>query len=228
MDADDISTLDRLEVQFKYLVDNKLDLIGGNANLFNTDDGVFHVTKKLKYHNSLKLLLKYGDIGIIHPTFFAKAEVFEKIGGYNEAHCAEDLEILNRVVLNGFRVGNVDTVVLNCRFSEESITKKNAHLMFFTVYYVNSIYREALKNKSYYFDPNYIRFMDENKFNADVFTKKQIIMSKARCAINQKKFLKSILYVVNAIKLSNTTIFSLKINIISLFLNVLERFSSFK
>ena len=93
MDADDISHLNRFEKQLEYLKKNKLDLIGSNVNLFN-EKGVFYTTNKLLSHKYIKRLLAFGTIGIVHPTFFAKSEVFKKLNGYKNALHAEDKEFL--------------------------------------------------------------------------------------------------------------------------------------
>ena len=222
MDADDISIIDRLEHQYKYLIDNKLDLIGGNAILFNDDVGDFHETNKLIKGKSLKYLLRVGGIGIIHPTFFGKAQVFKFINGYNNANCAEDLEILNRIVLEGYSIGNTSKIVLNCRYSDTSITKKNANIMFYTVNYVNKNYIHSLKGNEYVFDDKYLDYMDDKIYNSNVFMKKQIIMGEARKALNNKKYMLFLYFIIKSIFLSRTTLFSLKVNIVHKILKFLE------
>jgi glycosyltransferase involved in cell wall biosynthesis len=103
MDADDISHVNRFELQLNYLEENNLDLIGCNVNLFN-EEGIFYTTNKLLTHKYIKKLLTYGTIGIVHPTFFGREEVFRKLNGYKNAFHAEDMEFLARIFCNDFRV----------------------------------------------------------------------------------------------------------------------------
>lgn len=213
MDADDISYPDRLEKQIKYLIDNNLDLIGSNITLFKNDREIFYKTNKLLTHKYLTKLLSIGTIGIVHPTFFAKKEVFDKLNGYKNAFHAEDMEFLGRLIFHGFKVGNIKEVLFDCRYSENSITKTNAFLMYKTAQYCTKIFKQSLKTGQYTFDDNYKNdfvFNDKEKNN---FNKKIILMAKAREKLNEKKYIDAIYKIIKASFYSTSVFTSIKINL---------------
>ena len=213
MDADDISYPDRLEKQIKYLIDNNLDLIGSNITLFKNDKKIFYKTDKLLTHKYLTKLLSVGTIGIVHPTFFAKKEVFDRLNGYKNAFHAEDMEFLGRVVFHGFKVGNMKEILFDCRYSENSVTKTNAFLMYKTAEYCTKIFKQSLKTRQYIFDDNYKNNLVFNDKEKDNFNKKQILMAEAREKLNNKKYISAIYKIIKASFHSSSVFTSIKINL---------------
>ena len=220
MDADDISHKDRLEKQLGYLSDNNLDLIGSNVNLFN-ENGIFYTTDKLLTHKYITKLLKAGTIGIVHPTFFAKKEVFKRLNGYKNALHAEDMEFLARVICYNFRVGNIPDILLDCRYNNQSVTKNNAYIMYKTSEYITNIFNYCIKSKYYNFDENYLEKINILEKEIMNFNKKQIILSKVRKELNSKKYISFFINILKAFYYSpDSVISSIKINLI---LKILKR-----
>jgi glycosyltransferase involved in cell wall biosynthesis len=129
MDADDISLPERISTQVNYIEKNKLDLIGTDIEYINEHGSILGKKKKLRKHNSIVRYLKYGRMGIVHPTFLMKREVFSKLERYESIPGAEDMDFLARAILGGFKVGNVPLNLFKCRIRSNSITKTNAHLV---------------------------------------------------------------------------------------------------
>jgi len=221
MDADDISDLNRLEKQLKYLKENNLDLIGSNVNLFN-EEGIFYTTDKLLTHKYLKKLLYAGTIGIVHPTFFAKKEVFFKLKGYNNAFHAEDQEFLARVFCNGFKVANMKEVLLDCRYRKNSVTKSNAYLMYKTVKYLRNVFRKCIKTNSYKFNENYINNIKISNKEKENYNKMQILLGEARGELNNKNYIKFLYKIFKATFYSSAVFSSIRINLIFRFLKLME------
>lgn len=213
MDADDIAKPHRLATQIAFLNTQKLDLVGANVELFNDEQGTFHYTDKLQTHAFLKKMLEVGTIGIVHPTFFAKANVYEQLGGYRQSLHTEDKEFLARVFVNGFKVGNVADCLLSYRYSETSITKSNSFYVFKMGKYVTDVFKTYLKTGEYKFDYNYIERVKASDEELTAFNKKQVILGEARSAIHNKNYIKALKHLIHCIYLSKSTLLTLKINV---------------
>jgi len=221
MDADDISHEDRLEKQLKYLMENDLDLIGSNVNLFN-ENGIFYTTNKLLTHKYIVKLLKAGTIGIIHPTFFAKKEVFKILNGYKNAFYVEDKDFLARVICNDFKVGNMSDILLDCRYNNQSITKNHAIYINRMGKYISNIFKDCTKTNQYNFDEQYYNNLEISQKELNSFNQKQILMAQARESLNSKRYIKFIVFVVKAIFSSSSTLDSIKINLYLKIFKILE------
>jgi len=222
MDADDISYLDRLQKQLEYLKSKNLDLIGSNINLFN-ENGIFYTTNKLITHNYLKKLLYFGTIGIVHPTFFGKKEIFDKLKGYNyNALHTEDKEFLVRAICNGYRVGNIKDILLNCRYNNKSITKSNAIYIDKIGRLITKNFKKCLETHKYIFGENLIKKIKVTEKEKMKFNKKQIYMTKAREALNSKSYILFIYNLIIAVFYSKSAFTSIKINLIFRSLKLIE------
>ena len=72
MDADDISVLNRIEIQKKYLEDNHFDLIGGVSKMIDENGNDIYSIKKVPTDfTKIKKCIKYNQV-ISHPTWFGK------------------------------------------------------------------------------------------------------------------------------------------------------------
>ena len=102
MDADDISLPKRFEKQIEFLLKNpSIDLCGTWADLIDENGKIIGEKKFPKRHLAIiRALLLLSPI--IHPTFFAKSEVFKELKGYNPRfEYAEDYEFLLRAKKTG-------------------------------------------------------------------------------------------------------------------------------
>lgn len=113
MDADDIALPDRFEKQFKYLLDKKLDIVGGQLLEFVGDKNNIVSDRKVPItHENIISMLKYRN-PISNPTVIYKKVVFDQINGYDGESFPEDYDFFVRACLKGFKFGNVkDTVLL--------------------------------------------------------------------------------------------------------------------
>jgi glycosyltransferase involved in cell wall biosynthesis len=223
IDADDISHFNRFEKQLEYLKKNNLDLIGSNVNLFN-ENGTFYTTNKLLTHKYIKKLLSFGAIGIVHPTFFGRKEVFKKLNGYKNAFHVEDKEFLARVICNGFKVGNIKDVLLDYRYNNQSITKTNAIYTFYIGNYITNVFKKCLKTGNYEFNDNYLKDLNITPEKKIKFNKRQILMGEAREKLKEKKYLMFVYKLVKALFYeSKSTFDSIRINLLFLILRKLEQ-----
>ena len=66
-------------------------------------------------------VLKIRNI-FYHPTWLIKKEVYIKLNGYRNIQYVEDYDFLCRAVLNGYKLGVCDEVLLKYRIRSNSIS----------------------------------------------------------------------------------------------------------
>ena len=144
MDADDISRLDRFEKQVNYIETHKLDLVGSNIRDMN-EMGV--LSKKPsnfpELHGKIKQYLRYNN-AIPHPTWLGKRVVFELLDGYRDIDACEDYDFLIRLVLSGFKVGNVQEELLYYRLNSSGISSTKKAIQKTSLYIVRDYYKKGM------------------------------------------------------------------------------------
>ena len=214
MDADDISHPNRIYHQLNFLNNYNLDLIGCNVNLFKGENDIFFTTDKLQSHKYLTKILKFGFIGIVHPTFFGKKKVFNSLYYSNSPH-TEDLEFLVRVVINNFKIGNTDKVLLDCRYSDKSITKTQSYYISEMVKYISFRYSEFLRTGNYSFDNSFFKKIKPSSLSLKTHHQKQLHLSNFRIYLSRKKKIFAAYSLIRALFISKDVLkFNIFINII--------------
>ena len=119
MDADDQMQPNRLQMQLDYLSSHpEIDLLGARIQLFRLEGSLS--PGQLKYQNWSNSLLTddqikenfFAESPIMHPTFFAKRSLYEKLGGYQDPPWPEDYDFLFRAYLNGARFEKIPEVLV--------------------------------------------------------------------------------------------------------------------
>ncbi len=224
MDADDISHLDRLEKQLRYIEEKNLDLIGSNINLFRGQREIFFTTNKLLTHKYLKKMLLRGTIGIVHPTFFGKKEVFDSLGGYSYSPHTEDKEFLARVFVSGYKVGNIADVLLDSRYTDSSVTKKNAIIIDLMGRYITRVFIEFEKTGKYNFDKTFYDRLQISENQIEKYSKVQILLGTIRNNINKKKYLNFFCSFTKAFIIAPSYVMSsIKINLFLKIYKIIEK-----
>jgi len=121
MDADDIMLKDRLTKQYNYLINNKVDILGGQLEYLNNSGRTNHptiVTKEIPI-NSIWF--------INHPTVMFRKNKIIEIGLYKEEpeFIAEDYELWTRSLKNDLVIHNINDVVIKYRVHEGNLTFKD-------------------------------------------------------------------------------------------------------
>lgn len=142
MDADDISIIDRFEKQLNFLKETNYDLCGGYVQCFYNGENQKLVKCPVNPKNVAKILKVKNCI--VHPTWFGKKNVFDELNGYRDIFACEDYDFLIRAILNGFKISNVNEVILNYRLSLTSISRENPGRQELTAVYLRNNYK---KNK---------------------------------------------------------------------------------
>lgn len=140
MDADDIAVNNRIEIEKKYLENNQFDLIGGISQMIDESGKIIYSIKKVPTDpNKIKKALKYNQV-ISHPTWFGKKEVFDKLKGYRNMPLCEDYDFTLRAVLSGYKISNVNEIVLKYRMTTSSISRNNLYEQYLFAKYITRKY----------------------------------------------------------------------------------------
>lgn len=127
MDSDDISYLNRLELQLKELENKELDFVMSGADYINEKGDIIGKSKNLNVNekNIIKYLM-YRNISI-HPTWLFKKSILNTIKCYNDVLYAEDYDFICRVVLNKYKVGYISDSLLKYRIRNSGICISKRH-----------------------------------------------------------------------------------------------------
>ena len=136
LDADDTMMPNRLEKQYKFLIKNDLDLIGGQ--IIGEQSGKLYKIYSGKTKNISKMDLFFSS-SLFHPTWFGKSQVFNI--KYQTMMPVEDIDFLYRAVQNGFRLRNIlEPVTIWNETDENKITNANKYNHVCLVYIVRLNY----------------------------------------------------------------------------------------
>jgi glycosyltransferase involved in cell wall biosynthesis len=115
MDADDIAMPERLEKQLHFLLSHPdVALVGSATDTMNeSGEGVGMSRAPLTERAVMKSLL-FGP-PCLHPTWFARRELYEKLSGYRQLVGAEDYDFLLRAVTSGFKIANLSDHLMRMR-----------------------------------------------------------------------------------------------------------------
>lgn len=131
MDSDDVALKGRLQEELDYLVNNSLDLVGGRIEEIDENDEPTGFVTNPYNDKTIQAMVMYTN-PLAHPTWLAKKEVYEVIGGYREIKNCEDYDFLLRLSKTNYRIGQCDKVVLKYRVNKKGITQSNRLNQFLT------------------------------------------------------------------------------------------------
>lgn len=143
MDADDISLPNRFEIQFNYLESHHLDLIGGLTEVIDDNSKTLYKINKVPSDSEkIKKALHYGQV-IAHPTWFGKKQVFDDLRGYRLIPLCEDTDFALRAVLLGYKLSNINEVVLKYRMSSNSVSRSNLYEQYLYLRFITDAYKHG-------------------------------------------------------------------------------------
>lgn len=116
MDADDISTPDRLDKQMRFLLDNPdIDVVTSWNGQFDTDpEDVQFVIKSPATHEELSRVARFRD-PISHPACIYRRSAVLAVGGYQERGTLEDWLLWASMMQNGSRFACIQEVLYKFR-----------------------------------------------------------------------------------------------------------------
>lgn len=130
-DADDISLLEKLEIQYKFITENNLDICGGDYILINEDESLQKSVKVAKKQYEI-LLTMASNVPFAHPTVLIRKSflITHKLNYGCFGHkIAEDLDLWMHMFNKGAKFGNVNTFLLKYRLLKDSLSSLNKKLI---------------------------------------------------------------------------------------------------
>jgi glycosyltransferase involved in cell wall biosynthesis len=127
MDADDISYPERLEAQYIFMMESKLDVCGGDYISINKD-GLFVDSHDVSKEDFEILLTMASNVPFAHPSvmmrksFLINNKLIYGVYGYKNA---EDLDMWINMYDAGAKFGNLDTYILKYRILSDSLSNVN-------------------------------------------------------------------------------------------------------
>lgn len=194
-DADDVSLPGRLKKQYEFLEKNKdIFLCGTNLKQI-TEKGVVVATKSLETNwKIIKKKLQSGENQFVHTSImFRNKGLFY----HEKAWFVEDFDLYLRLLTQGYKMANLEDVLVHYRLNPDSITSKKAyqHKLFLkkTIYF----YHERLKyGKDSYdsFDPALMLKIDTSDIEREELERRIIILLKSADYNRAKGYLKKYIH----------------------------------
>lgn len=143
MDADDISSKDRILVQYNFLTKNDYDFIFSDALFFSSNLETTEIYSydyyKINDNYTKKSLLNFDYA--YHTSWFLKRDVFESIGKYRNLEVSQDYDFLLRVLFRGYKLGFIRQPLVKIRVRQGSITNKKSYRQFLVSKSLLRLYR---------------------------------------------------------------------------------------
>lgn len=127
MDADDISTPIRLDIQLRHIQTNPhIDVLGARCRHINASGELIDQTQKHYIsHNEIIDALPFRN-PLTHPVVLMKKSALIEAGGYKYGYCTEDYELWLRLMLLGKKFYNLDDNLLLYRIHDSQITNSDS------------------------------------------------------------------------------------------------------
>lgn len=145
MDADDISKPERIEKQYCYIVEKKVDFVIGDID-FIYDNGEIQNGEKFPALNfeQINELMKFGNVSI-HPSWFLKKSIYDKLKGYRLIIACEDYDFILRAIQCGTKCYKMQEHILTYRIREDSISKTNSMQQYLCAEKLRHLYKRNIK-----------------------------------------------------------------------------------
>ena len=131
MDADDICDPERLEKQYKFITENKLDVCGGDY-ISISEDGLFQNSHTVAKQDFEILLAMASNVPFAHPSVMIKKSflVRHKLRYGTSGHThGEDLDLWMKMYDAGAKFGNLGACILKYRLLSDSLSSVTYRLI---------------------------------------------------------------------------------------------------
>lgn len=125
MDADDISVPDRFEKQIAYMKSHPdCDVVGGQISEFIDSPENIVVYRKVPL-DPIDCLNYFKDRDPLnHMTVLLRKSAVMKVGNYQPWHLDEDTYLWGRLLKNGYRIANLQDILVNVRVGKEMYARR--------------------------------------------------------------------------------------------------------
>lgn len=125
-DSDDVCIPERIEVQVKYLAEHpEIAAVSSYVDEFDEDWNAPKSIKKLPLHpEQLKKMVKFRNPLNHMAVAFRKSAVVD-VGSYRHMPCIEDYDLWVRLVAKGYKLANIDKVLVHARVGNGMIKRRS-------------------------------------------------------------------------------------------------------
>ena len=125
MDADDVSLINRLQLQYEYMEKHpEVDILGGQAFIIDQSGKIKGEIRKPVSFNFISKYISYA-CPLIHSTYFIRKYVYENEGIYRDISPGEDYDFLLRSFEKGYVMANLPDKILQYRRNITGMSQSN-------------------------------------------------------------------------------------------------------
>jgi glycosyltransferase involved in cell wall biosynthesis len=155
MDADDISRFDRIEIQVKFLEENKeIGLLSSNRIVI--DEKGYEISRGALFPENSAFIehaINYLNF-FTHSSWMVRKEVYDELGGYKDYAAAQDYDFLLRAQTFNIKMAFQNEYLLYYRIRENSIS--SSKLLYRIKLEISLKKKGIIKQKIKYFKSNSI------------------------------------------------------------------------
>lgn len=123
MDADDISSPNRLLHQLEYITQHELDLISSYLVVVDEQGTTIGIRNVPIDHSAVKRLAPFR-CPLHNPSAFGKSFVFKKLQYNPSLRVSEDYDLWIRALIDGYKLGNTNNPCVLYRQSHDAVSKR--------------------------------------------------------------------------------------------------------
>ncbi len=196
MDADDISSHDRIETELSYMMEHGCDLVFSDYLLTDqngTVTGIFN-----EHYDDIEKSLIISNI-IHHPTVLFTKDIFYKAGRYRNFPCSQDYDLWLRMMECRAHFGQIGKVLLKYRLRDASVSNAHALKQTATLCYIKKLYFERMRHGTdSYSLAHYHRYMKQ--FGPEIYDKAKSLRFKSDLFYAQKMISRGHIFLGNLCK----------------------------
>ncbi|EOS0771717.1 glycosyltransferase [Escherichia coli] len=143
MDSDDVSVADRFALQLAFFESNEnISVCGGFIEEFDNLSGQRKLRRVPLQHSDIQNAIKIKS-PVNNVTAMFKRSDYLSSGGYPALRSSEDYSLWARFISSGYKIHNLDSVLVQVEFDIDAIQRRNGLLHFKNDFITQ---REMLKN----------------------------------------------------------------------------------
>lgn len=161
MDADDIAVNTRLEKSLIYLTSGKYDCVFSQYHYIDENSkNLASPLQPIIPDDKLSKVIALHPV-IHHPTVAFTKRIFEKVGGYRDFPCSQDLDLWLRMCEAGCRFHMIDEPLLYYRLNPDSVSSKKWFRQQLTCNYIFELSIQRIKTgKDSYSKEHYEEYLN--------------------------------------------------------------------
>lgn len=130
MDTDDIMMPDRLEKQYRFMIEHpEIVACGGDIAEFTEEDTIL---REKNMPSSPQELYRYGKKRnpLNHMTVMFRKSAIKAVGGYRHFPGLEDYDLWSRLLANGYQIANIPEVLVKARIGDRFASRRGGWTYF--------------------------------------------------------------------------------------------------